>query len=60
MFFYHKFYEYVEKFNILGLTGIFDKERYKRYLLELIDQLPEDQLKEVYEKIKERVERKWI
>jgi hypothetical protein len=48
-------YYYVEKYNRLGLTGIHDKERFKRYLLELIDQLTEDQLKEVFEIIKKRL-----
>jgi len=45
-------YEYVEKLHDLGLAGLIDKERFKRYLEELLDSM-EVGLRELLELVRE-------
>jgi hypothetical protein len=40
-------YDYVEKTHHLHLSGYLDEERFRRYAQELVDKLPEEQLKEL-------------
>jgi len=45
-------YEYVEKLHSLGLAGLIDRERFRRYLKELLDSTEMD-LKELLEVVRE-------
>jgi len=49
-------YDYVERFQNLMLSGLIDKDRFRRYMLELIDKLSIDDLKWVMEEIKRLIE----
>jgi len=49
-------YEYVEKLHNLGLAGLVDRERFRRYLKELLDSM-EVGLRELLELVRELAER---
>jgi DUF1365 family protein len=49
-------YVYVEPFQGLGLSGLFDKERFKRYVETLIYKLTEEELEWLAEVVKKRLE----
>jgi hypothetical protein len=48
-------YEYVEKFNPLGLSGLHDTSRFSKYIKKLIDSMDRDQLVELMNYIKQKV-----
>jgi hypothetical protein len=48
-------YEYVEKFNPIGLSGLHDKERFSKYIKRLIDNMTKEQLVDLLDYIKQKI-----
>jgi len=48
-------YEYVEKFNPLGLSGLHDTSRFSKYIKILIDNMTREQLVDLLDYIKQKI-----
>lgn len=48
-------YDYVERFNPLDLAGLYDKERFMRYMKRLLDSLEPNQLKWLEEALHHKI-----
>jgi len=49
-------YDYVERFQELGLAGLTDRERFRRYMRSLLEKLGDEDLKWIVEEAKQRLE----
>jgi hypothetical protein len=48
-------YEYVEKFNPIGLSGLHDTSRFSKYIKRLIDNMTREQLVDLLDYIRSKI-----